>query len=391
MKCYLMNKNKKVALIEYNTTLNAISRIYQKIDFEYAPLILSSHQNSKSFNMVKEMNNWFKNRGIPFWRKDLEELLKRLNIETTEELLDKAYGLSLSDQYWINPEKEQLKWEDINFFTNDFKYKAFLEASLLDSNSEGEVSLMTPNNTTDGMLQKAWIIENGKRKLVKGTFHITAQEPLNEWLASQICRRLGFDYCNYEIDIIQGKIVSKCECFINQNQEIVTAYEILESKKKDNNTSEYEHYLNILKENGISNAREQFENMLILDFLVMNYDRHTRNYGIIRNVESLEWEKITPIFDTGEAMQNNQTLLQMNFSNGTGKFFSNTEKKLSDYLEIIQNIQRFNLSKLSGLVEEWNEQLKKYQIYTSMESERIDKLTKGLQQRIDLLKKKQNT
>lgn len=386
MKCYLMNKNKKIALIEYNTTLNAITEIHETLNFEYAPLLLSSHQGNSNFNMLKEMNNWFKNRGIPNWRKDLEKLLKNLNIQSPEELLDKAYGLSLSDQYWINPLEQSLEWKNINFFTNNFEYKAFLTASILESNTKEKISFMTPNNSTDGMLQKAWIIENGKRKLVKGTYHITNQEPLNEWLASNICRRLGFDYCNYNIDVIQGKIVSKCECFINENEEIITANDILGSEKKNNNTSYYQHYINILEKHGIEKAKEDFENMLLLDYIVMNYDRHTRNYGIIRNVETLKWEKLTPIFDTGEAMQNDQTILQMNFNRGTGKFFSNTQKDFKDYLPIITNITRFDVSKLDGIVEEWNQQLVKYQDFTGMENERIEKLTKGLQYRIDLLR-----
>ena len=386
MKCYLMNKNKKIALIEYNTTLNAITEIYETLNFEYAQLLLSSHQDNPNFNMLKEMNNWFKNRGIPNTRKKLEKLLKNLNIQSPEELLDKAYGLSLSDQYWINPLEQSLEWKDINFFTNNFEYKAFLTASILESSTKEKISFMTPNNSTDGMLQKAWIIEDGKRKLVKGTYHITNQEPLNEWLASNICRRLGFDYCNYDIDIIQGKIVSKCECFVNENEEIITANDILGSEKKNNNTSDYQHYINILEKHGIKNAKEDFENMLLLDYIVMNYDRHTRNYGIIRNVETLKWEKLTPIFDTGEAMQNDQTILQMSFNRGTGKFFSNTQKDFKDYLPIITNITRFDVSKLDGIVEEWNQQLVKYQTFTGMENERIEKLTKGLEHRIDLLR-----
>lgn len=386
MKCYLMNKNKKIALIEYSTNLNAITEIYETLNFEYAPLLLSSHQKNQNFNMLKEMNNWFKNRGIPNWRKDLEKLLKNLNIQSPEELLDKAYGLSLSDQYWINPLEQSLEWKDINFFTNNFEYKAFLTASILESSTKEKISFMTPNNSTDGMLQKAWIIEDGKRKLVKGTYHITNQEPLNEWLASNICRRLGFDYCNYDIDVIQGKIVSKCECFVNENEEIITANDILGSEKKNNNTSDYQHYINILEKHGIKNAKEDFENMLLLDYIVMNYDRHTRNYGIIRNVETLKWEKLTPIFDTGEAMQNDQTILQMSFNKGTGKFFSNTQKDFKDYLPIITNITRFDVSKLDGIVEEWNKQLVKYQAFTGMENERIEKLTKGLEHRIDLLR-----
>ena len=56
---------------------------------------------------------------------------------------------------------------------NDFKYKGYLQASLSQGKYNSKIEqaeLMSPNNTTDGMLQKGWIIENNKRILVKGTY-----------------------------------------------------------------------------------------------------------------------------------------------------------------------------------------------------------------------------
>ena len=55
------------------------------------------------------------------------------------------------------------------------------------------VILFSPNNTTDGMLSKAWIIDEEKRKLVKGTYTSTNQEPINEYITSLICERLGIE------------------------------------------------------------------------------------------------------------------------------------------------------------------------------------------------------
>ena len=39
-------------------------------------------------NPAQELNTWFRNRGIPSWRKDLEKLLQELNVSSTEELLN---------------------------------------------------------------------------------------------------------------------------------------------------------------------------------------------------------------------------------------------------------------------------------------------------------------
>ncbi len=384
MKCILMNKNTKVATIEIDTKFNIIKKIYKIHNIAYAPLLLKNAVEDKSLNNEKELNKWFKGRGIPSWRKDIENLLEKLNISSPEELLNKAYALSLSDQYWIKELKQNVEWENINFFTNDFKYKGYLNISFSSSSNEA-IDIKSPNNTTDGMLQKAWIIEKGKRVLVKGTYSPSMQEPINEWLVSQLCKRLGFNYCKYDIDIIDKKIVSKCECFIKENEEIITAYDIYHSEKKDNHTNDFDYYTNILLKHGINNAKEELENMFFIDYLVMNFDRHLKNFGIIRNVETLEWEKVTPIFDTGECMECDKTLDEINFYDRTGKFFSSVEMPFSKYLNYI-NVAKFDISKLDGLVEEYKSKLIEYRKYTDITDKRIDKLTTGLQYRIDSIK-----
>ena len=147
MKCLLMNKNTKVALIEYDNTYNIINKIYDMYNIDYAPLGIKNASSDKSKNLAKELNLWFRGRGIPLWRKDVESLLERLKISATDELLDKAFALSLSDQYWVKQETQKIEYKDINFFENDFKYKGFLAASFgTESNEPPE--LYSPNNTT---------------------------------------------------------------------------------------------------------------------------------------------------------------------------------------------------------------------------------------------------
>ena len=390
MKCILMNKNQKIMLIEYNS-YNVISKIYEIYNIEYAPLAVFNASKNRSSSLTKTVNDWFRGRGIPSWRKDLEKLLDKLGVSSSVELLNKSYGLSLSDQYWLKDVNSAVKWEDINFFTNDFEYEAYLDASL-DSSSKSIVSLdknifKSPNNTTDGMLQKGWIIESGKRVLVKGTYTSNKEEPINEYLASQICKRLGFDYCNYEVEWSdKTKLISKCNDFINENEELISAYDIYNSEKKSNNISDYEFYIQILEKHNVPNARENMENLFILDYLMLNNDRHLKNFGIIRNVNTLKWEKVAPIFDTGESMQCDKYTDEINFSSGKGKFFSNTDKDYEDILKIIgKNILRVDLSKLKGICDDYRLILEKYQDKLDMSDKRKEKLVSGLNKRITKL------
>lgn len=390
MKCILMNKNQKILLIEYNS-YNVISQIYEIYNIEYAPLAVFNASKNKSFSLTKAVNDWFRGRGIPSWRKDLEKLLDKLGVSSSDELLNKSYGLSLSDQYWLKEVNSDVKWEDINFFTNDFEYEAYLDASL-DSSSKSKISLdknifRSPNNTTDGMLQKGWIIENGKRVLVKGTYTSNKEEPINEYLASQICKRLDFDYCNYEVEWSdKTKLISKCNDFINENEELISAYDIYNSEKKPNNINDYEFYIQILEKHNVPNARENMENLFVLDYLMLNNDRHLKNFGVIRNVNTLKWERVAPIFDTGESMQCDKYTDEIYFSSGKGKFFSNTDKDYEDILKTIgKDILRIDLSKLKGICDDYRLILEKYQDKLDMSDKRKEKLVSGLDKRITKL------
>lgn len=388
MKCILMNKNTSIMLVEYNTTLNVIENIYDIYNIDYAPLSISNANKTLGANLLKQINDWFKGRGIPSWRKDLEKLLEKLNVSSPEELLNKSYALSLSDQYWLKEENSNVKWQDINFFTNDFEYEAYLEASLDSSSnlttSKDKAILRSPNNTTDGMLQKGWIIENGKRILVKGTYTSSREEPFNEWLASQISKRLGFNYCNYFVEWTdKTKLISKCENFVSEDEEIISAYDVFKSEKKTNNINDYEFYIQTLEKHNVPNARKNVEDMFILDYLMLNTDRHLKNFGVIRNVNTLEWVRTTPIFDTGQSMECDKYLDEINFSYGTGKFFTNTNKNYENILKVIgKDIVNIDIKRLDGLCDEYHSLLEKYKDKLDISDKRIEKLVNGLQERI---------
>ena len=51
----------------------------------------------------KALNRWWTKRSIPASRKGIREVLEELELSSPQELIEKCFGLSLSDQYWISP------------------------------------------------------------------------------------------------------------------------------------------------------------------------------------------------------------------------------------------------------------------------------------------------
>ena len=384
MKFTLMNKNKEVLVAEYNEILKVFTDIYEVKNIDYAPLIIFNSY-SKGKNITPILTDWFKGRGIPSWRDDLDLLLVKLNVTSPNELLDKAFGLSLSDQYWVKPTTSNIEHKDINFFEHDFEDSEFTNATFgTELNSSTKISLISPNNTTDGRLKKTWKLENNKRYLLKGAYKNEVMQPFNEVLASMICDRLGFDHVTYTLEIVNDKVVSKCECFIDVNKELIPAYQILSDQVAKENA--YEEYISILEAEGLSNVREKLENMFILDYLLLNEDRHLNNFGIIRDVNTLKWVDLAPIFDNGQSLNILDYTDEELIINGKGRFFYNVDS-FETIIPKIRNIKRFDLSKLDGVVEGFDELLHQYQDVSKITDRRINKICTLLLSRINKLKK----
>ena len=393
MKKILMNGIKEVLLAEYDTATSVFSKIYEVYDINYAPYILKSFYKENEINDTPfrtNLSEWFRGRGIPSWRDRLDLLLHRLNINAPSELLDKAFGLSLSDQYWLKPYNTKINYDDINFFDNDFDYSEFLEASLSKNSKTimSENSLKTPNNTTDGMLKKAWIIDGGTRYLLKSGYKNELLQPFNEVLASEICKRLGFNHVSYSLDTYKDTVVSKCPCFITKDTELITCFQIRNDMKRNDNIKDYEEYIKVLEEHGISDARIKMENMYIIDYLIMNEDRHLNNFGIIRDVNTLKWLDVAPIFDNGQSLNiayyDNE---EMHIS-GEGRLFYEV-KPFDEIIKVVKDIKRIDLSKLDGIVEWFDELLHKYQHLTNFSDTRINRLCILLNRQLNKLKKLQ--
>lgn len=93
----------------------------------------------------------------------------------------------------------------------------------------------SPNYSTNGMVKKAWNIEeNGVRTLLKGGYKKSWQELYNEILASDICKALGIEHTTYYLKQVENQVVSACPSFIDGNTELIPAADIFFLEKRNN-------------------------------------------------------------------------------------------------------------------------------------------------------------
>jgi len=392
-KYFLMNQNTPVLKFDFDKELNIITNVDEIYNMDYAPLVIKNVMNDKR---VSTLNNWFNDRGIPLHRDNVKEITEIFGIESVKELINRNYALSVSDQYWFKPEGSDVEWENINYFEENYDSFTFVEGTYGSGAGQrlGQISRdasdKTPNNTSGGQLKKVWLKRNGENYLYKGSGTIHNFEPINEVLASEICKILDVPFVNYSLDVIQSKrqdsLVSVCKCIVTKDEEIIPAHAILTEREGEvtKTVNDYYLYLSILEENGVPNAEEYLQKMLMLDYILLNEDRHLSNFGIIRNVKTLKWERVCPIFDTGRSMNTNVTKAYWDFTEGEIKCFTSELISSSEIEKLFTiDISDEKLEKLKQLDVKYKEMLIRYKEYTKLTDEEIELLVEGYGKRVE--------
>ncbi len=128
------------------------------------------------------------------------------------------------------------------------------------------------------------------------------------------------------------------------------------------------------------------ENMYILDFLIMNEDRHLNNFGIIRDVNTLKWIECAPIFDNGQSLNINYYNDDELHISGEGRLFYEI-KPFNKIIMIVNDLTRININALNETPEWFDNLLHKYQYITKISDSKINKLCILLNRQINKLRK----
>jgi hypothetical protein len=298
MQYTLMHKNYPVADITLDET-GIILKIGTLYDERRLPLGVGIFNSGID---RKALNDWWIGRSIPASRFGLEFALRVIGISSPIMLLGKCCGLSLSDQYWISPKDSGLKWQDINFFQNEFSKDIGEILFGHEPADSSRISLMSPDNTSDGWLRKKWIIADGKRYLMKSGSGVYHQEPFNEGVASVIMSSLGVNHVNYTLTFENENPYSLCESFITPDTDLIPAWRVLNTKKQPNHLSVRDHFIDCCDTLGIPGVVEALDKMLTVDYIIANEDRHFNNFGCVRNADTLEWLGFAPVYDSGTSL-----------------------------------------------------------------------------------------
>lgn len=313
MWCFVVN-------YKYNKTKGEISMIYELKHFNTPILKFSADEESSEPNVeIKwvtkntsllpldlELNEdglfkWLKHRTIPSNRAYVRTLLSKcgLNLNRPLNIIKVSKGLSLNDCYWIVEEGFEGKFENFNLYDNHLSrvlagiaftgYGSSIRSSLASS----------PEFTTNGMLPKCWRRIKGKIYLYKGGTtgaSNTGMEPYSEFYAHQVAQAMEIDSVPYNICKWKGELCSYCELFTSKDYSFVPVGKIV---KTGGMTAVREFYENLGKE-----YVKALDDMIVLDALICNTDRHYGNFGFLVNNKTNKIVAPAPLFDHGNSLYN---------------------------------------------------------------------------------------
>lgn len=208
-------------------------------------------------------------------------------------------GLSLNDCYWVVEEGDNSTFSKSNLYDNPFSNVLAALAFTGYGSSPRSSLYSSPEFTTNGMLPKCWRRINGKVFLYKGGTKgasNTGFELYSEFYAAQIAQMLGINAVPYGLSRWKGELCSTCELFTSKDFSYLPVGRIVTR----GGMAAVSAYYDQLGPRFVS----ALNNMLLLDALICNTDRHFGNFGFLIDNRTNQIAAPAPLFDHGNSLFN---------------------------------------------------------------------------------------
>ena len=274
-----------VVAVWKNNELNTINQ-------DLLPLYLRKIQNADA---------WLETRAIDSHRANSRLLKKALRLTDKDDISTVIHvnGATITDNYWIREIGSNLTYDDVKFSDDYFSNLALKGNYDSFNRAANSKRSKTPELTNVGSFEKCWKIRDGKWWMYKKASH---QEMFSELFVCELGKELGMNMATYERG--DGYIKS-----LDFTDAASVNFEPASTFMGDN-----EDYIDVVKalEKLCSHAITDYVKMIFLDTICANPDRHTNNFGLLRDVKTGELLGLAPNYD------NNMALIARGYPSKTG-------------------------------------------------------------------------
>lgn len=234
--------------------------------------------------------NWVDKRHILNYRNSISVFFSMLGIKDLADFIDITHCVSLSDTYWVKSYQSSLQWSSVSPYRNPLN-KTISDYSF-NRVVNGKNITGSPDFSTDGNFPKCWKRENGELVLLKAGSSGASNaglEPYSEIYAFEIAKMLGIkDIIGYKLGTHKGVTVTKCKCFTTEDIGLLP-YSVVAGTNETN-------FYNFLYRDTQFDYRHKLD-LLLLDYLTCNVDRHYGNIGVLKNNNTNKILRLSPIYD----------------------------------------------------------------------------------------------
>ena len=277
MKYYLMNKD--VPLVEF---------CIEKSKFG-TEIITDEKIIGKIFGWFSSMEKWLEGRNYAKHKRHLKNYLNKWGLNTYSGFITMTKCLGLNDTLWVKKADSRDCWSTVNLYSNSFNDIAE-QTAFEEGIGEIGFSGTSPEITSEGSFGKCWKKIDNEIFLIKKGSEDIGIEPYTEYFSSQIAGRLCAKSVAYDLIDFKGHISTRCKSFTDERYGFVPFYRFCEEK-------EISKIIDFFNKAPYSQWYERFVEMIVLDSVIVNPDRHVGNFGFLIDNESFEIVDLAPIFD----------------------------------------------------------------------------------------------
>jgi len=234
---------------------------------------------------------WLETRAIDYHRANSRLLKKALRLTEKDDVstVISVHAATITDNYWIKAFDSDLTYKDVRF-NNDYFSRLALRGDYDSFNrAANSKRTHTPELTNTGSFEKCWRLKNGEWWMVKSADH---KQQFSEVFIFELGKCLGFNMAEY---IRSSKSVMTRDFTGNGKFCFEPAYSFM---------GDNEDYTSVVKKltEIASQALPDYVRMVFMDTITANPDRHTFNFGLLRNAKNGKIMSFAPNFDNNMAL-----------------------------------------------------------------------------------------